>query len=33
MILAALQEATETALGDHLSDDDHTFLVLKRQPA
>lgn len=31
VILAALQAATETALGSHLSDDDHTFLVLKRQ--
>ena len=33
VILAALQTATETALGPHVSDDDHTFLVLKRQPA
>ena len=27
------EAATETALGHHVSDDDHTFLVLKRQPA
>ncbi len=32
-ILIALQAATETALGTHVSDDDHTFLVLKRHRA
>lgn len=31
-ILSALRAATEAALGTRVGDDDHTFLVLRRQP-
>jgi sigma-B regulation protein RsbU (phosphoserine phosphatase) len=32
-LLAALQSAADAALGHESGDDDHTFVVLKRQPA
>jgi sigma-B regulation protein RsbU (phosphoserine phosphatase) len=32
-LLAGLQSAADTALGQERGDDDHTFVVLKRQPA